>query len=206
MVDNGLIFETLPEGGVPETFTRIDKVARSCNDMTREVLATELYKDLATEYKDGTFAEKMQSLQVETGEKMLAAVDAYIEWKAKYPDITLYKSQDPVSRGEDASINDVVLFLIDNIVKKTKVTDRYDVMSHVCEILECRFGNGAKLEYNLNKLNLRTTKDVLHAVDIYFIMKKLYPDTVFGRQRMHTVWDKSFNMCLPGTSDGVMAS
>ena len=50
---------------------------------------------------------------------------------------------------------------------------------------------------NLAKMNLTTTKDVLYAIDIYFTMKRLYPDTVFGRKRMKSVWAPIFNDCLP---------
>lgn len=94
------------------------------------------------------------------------------------------------SQSPEAIVSDTALFLIDTVVTKTKVTGRYDIVSAVCEILEAKFGDGAKLEANLEKLNLQTTKDILHAVDLYFIMKKLYPDTVFGRDRMVKAWSK----------------
>lgn len=102
-----------------------------------------------------------------------------------------------------SGISDIALFLVDNIVTKTKVTNRYNIMSHVCEILEYRFGDGEKLEQKLDQLNLATTKDVLHVIDIYFTMKKLYPDTVFGRKRMYGVWAPAFEACLPKPDDSI---
>ena len=106
-----------------------------------------------------------------------------------------------VSDVAATGISDITLFVIDNIVKKTHITNRYDVMSHVCEIMEHRFGDGDRLEQNLDRLNLKTTKDVLYAVDIYFIMKKLYPDTVFGRKRMYGAWASAFKACLSKETD-----
>ena len=139
---------------------------------------------------------------IETKEKLLDVADRYLKWKADHPQQE-YVCKDCVdSTKEDgsiaaSSISDITLFVIDNIVKRTRITDRYDVMEHVCDVLEHRFGTGEKLEQNLEKLNLSTTKDVLNAIDIYFVMKQLYPDTVFGRKRMQNVWAPSFQACLP---------
>lgn len=204
MVDTEYILNNLAEDVLPQTIICIDKTARDHGLSDRTSLAMEFYKDLAKEYKGDALPARMRELGVETSEKMLAAIDAYARLKQEYPEAVFYivpeiKESSPRGRESqfsDSEVNDIVLFVIDNIVKKTKTTDRYDVMSHVCEIMEHRFGAGARLEYNLGKLNLKTTKDVLRAIDIYFIMKKLYPDTVFGRQRMHSVWDKSFDACL----------
>lgn len=204
MVDTGYILDNLAEDMMPQTIMCIDKVAQRHDPLDRISLAMEFYKELAKEYKGDSLSARMRELQVDTSEKMLAAVDVYTRLKQQYPEAVFYNAPDPreeplrgrESRFSDSEINDIVLFVIDNIVTKTNNTDRYDVMSHVCEVMEHRFGAGARLEYNLEKLNLKTTKDVLRAIDIYFIMKKLFPDTVFGRQRMHSVWDKSFDACL----------
>jgi len=195
----------LPSGVLPEAIERIDKVAQETNCKDCESLATAVYKSLASEHRDGSLEDAMQSLGIGTSAELLTAVNAYIALKEENPDISFYEApgeESFTSEDDSSEVSDIALFLIDNIVKKTKVTNRYDVMSHVCEILEHRFGDGEKLEQNLKKLHLKTTKQVLHAVDIYFIMKKLYPDTVFGRKRMYGVWASSFSACLSNGSDG----
>lgn len=204
MVDTGYVLSNLAEDMLPQTIICIDKVAQRHGSVDRTALAMEFYKELAKEYKGDALPVRMRELRVDTSEKLLAAVDVYMRLKQQSPEAVFYIAPEPKeepSRGRecrfsDSEINDIVLFVIDNIVTKTNNTDRYDVMSHVCEVMEHRFGAGTRLEYNLEKLNLKTTKDVLRAIDIYFIMKKLFPDTVFGRQRMHSVWDKSFDACL----------
>ena len=37
-------------------------------------------------------------------------------------------------------------------------------------------------------MHLTTTKYILYAIDPYFVLKKLYPDTVFGRERVREAW------------------
>ena len=76
------------------------------------------------------------------------------------------------------------MFVIDNVVRRSRLTNRYDVMERFCAVLEHRFGTGAKLDENLEKMHLATTKDV-------------YPDTVFGRKRMQSVWAPVFQECFP---------
>ena len=200
MFDFGSIFDGLPSGVLPETIVQIDKVAQVAETTNCDDLATDLYKRLAAKYRGDRLYIEMQKLNIETPEKLLAAVDAYLSIKKIYPDTKFYNGADDgdmvVSDVAASGISDITLFVIDNIVKKTHITNRYDVMSHVCEIMEHRFGDGDRLEQTLDSLNLKTTKDVLRAVDIYCIMKKLYPDTVFGRKRMYGAWASAFQACL----------
>lgn len=199
-------FDLLPDEPVPEAMTLIAKVARDGPTEDRFELAATVYKALAMEHRE-QLPEEMERLGIGTRDELLYAVDMYLEdpeaWEVPEDD-----GEDESDADENApslerqeisqsAISDIALYVIDNVVRRTRVTDRYDVMAHVCDVMERRFGSGEKLEQNLAKMNLTTTKDVLYAIDIYFTMKRLYPDTVFGRKRMKSVWAPIFNDCLP---------
>lgn len=199
-------FDLLPDEPVPEAMALIAKVAQDGHAEDRFDLATAVYKALAMEYRD-ELPKEMERLGIGTRDELLYAVDMYLEdpesWK---PQEGCQEEEDeetedapPLERQEvsQSAISDITLYVIDNVVRRTRITDRYDVMAHVCDVMERRFGSGEKLEQNLAKLNLATTKDVLYAIDIYFTMKQLYPDTVFGRKRMKNVWAPIFQACLP---------
>lgn len=205
----------LPEGMTEKLLTVIDKAAQTSDWDSCSDLAASVYKEVATAGTEVEFDPKMEQLGIGTGAKLLAAVDTYISWRDANPDVILYEfpaveeeRQEPEDKQdkkdaltfEGSEISDVALFLIDKIVEKTHLTSRYDVMSHVCDVLEYRFGNGERLEQNLDRMKLSTTKDVLHVIDIYFTMKKLYPDTVFGRKRMYGAWGPALDACLPKQS------
>lgn len=184
----------------------IAKIARDNPLDDRFELAAAVYKALAMEHRDNLLPE-MERLGIGTRDELLDAVDWYLENGDQPDDLIGYGMEEddedeffpPPGRKEvsESSISDITLYVIDNIVRRTRVTDRYDVMAHVCDVMERRFGTGEKLEQNLAKLNLTTTKEVLHAIDLYFTMKRLYPDTVFGRRRMQGVWAPIFQACLP---------
>ncbi len=56
--------------------------------------------------------------------------------------------------------------LIKDTIKEHKVTNRYDLCSIICEELEERF-TGDTLTYQLSRMNLETTGDILDAIDTY---------------------------------------
>lgn len=169
-------------------------------------LATEVYKALAAQHQDGSLKDVMMTLGVGTREGLLEAVRTFLLWRAENPELAQPQEEDddedeePDARFREelsqSSINDTAMFVIDNVVKRSRLTNRYDVMERFCAILEHRFGTGDKLDENLEKMHLATTKDVLQAIDIYFVMKDLYPDTVFGRKRMQSVWAPVFQECF----------
>lgn len=199
----------LPEGMTEKLLIVIDKAAQTSDWDSCSDLAASVYKEVATAGTEMEFDPKMEQLGIGTGARLLAAVDTYISWRDANPDVSLYEhpvaEEEPKDEQgkkdtlafEGSEISDVALFLIDKIVEKTHLTSRYDVMSHVCDVLEYRFGDGERLEQNLDRMKLSTTKDVLHVIDIYFTMKKLYPDTVFGRKRMYGAWGPALDACLP---------
>ena len=198
-------FDLLLEDPDPEAMALIAKVAQDTPTEDRFELATAVYKTLAMEHRENLSME-MNRLGIGTRDELLCAVDQYLENKDEWStpesceeeigdeDLASHLERNEIS---ESSISDITLYVIDNIVRRTRVTDRYDVMAHVCDVMERRFGTGEKLEQNLTKLKLATTNDVLHAIDLYFTMKRLYPDTVFGRKRMQSVWAPIFQVCPP---------
>jgi len=174
----------LPDGVIPEAISEIDKIngmniPEDCGAFAETI-------DKALRAKWGREAKReSQRLGLDTKEGLQHTVDAYITLRKEYPNIAFHN--DYVTRS-GTTVSDTALFLIDVAVREKKITDRFDIVSEVSNMLETRFGDTDKLEVNLEKLNMRTTKDILHAIDLYFIMRELYPDTVFGRERMRKAW------------------
>lgn len=189
---------SLPEGINEKLYELIEKAAHEEKWTNYNELATTIYKEAARTYPSESTKDVLARLGINSGADLVDAISIYMDWRDENPGLgPCCQEKGDMSSG----ISDIALFLVDNIVTKTKVTNRYNIMSHVCEILEYRFGDGEKLEQKLDQLNLATTKDVLHVIDIYFTMKKLYPDTVFGRKRMYGVWAPAFEACLPKSDD-----
>ena len=105
--------------------------------------------------------------------------------RSKYPST---KFADDQIRQGGSDVTDTALFVIDSVVQKYKITDRFDIMSAVCDAVRSKYGEGDRLELHLRRMHLLTTKDVLYAIDIYSTLKQLYPDIVFGRERVRESW------------------
>ena len=56
--------------------------------------------------------------------------------------------------------------LIKDAIKEHHVTNRFDLCQIICEELEEKF-TGDTLTYQLSRMNLETTGDVLDAIDTY---------------------------------------
>lgn len=56
--------------------------------------------------------------------------------------------------------------LIKDAIREHHVTNRFDLCSIICEELEEKF-TGDTLTYQLSRMNLETTGDVLDAIDTY---------------------------------------
>lgn len=175
----------LPKTVNPDAISMMDKLNGMEVPQSRESFAEEVYRALEKDFQGDALSKELQRLRLSTTEELLSSVDAYIALRKKYPGIAFHNE---FMQRSGSEVTDTALFIIDNVVKKARITDRFDIMSEVCTVLENKFGCGDKLEANLNKMNLRTTEDILHAIDLYFVMCRLYPDTVFGRERMQKVW------------------
>ena len=184
--------------GSGKTFTMANVIAQ----VNRPTLVLAHNKTLAAQHRDDSLEDAMLALGVGTREELLEAVRIFQAWRSENPEPaqaqerTKKDDEEPNDQLQEelaqSSVNDTAMFVIDNVVRRSRLTNRYDVMERFCAVLEHRFGTGAKLDENLEKMHLATTKDVLQAIDIYFVMKDLYPDTVFGRKRMQSVWAPVF--------------
>lgn len=175
----------LPTNVVPDAIALMDKINGTHFPINSEILTEEIHNILARDYHGAALDEELQRLKIDTPEGMNLTINAYAALREKHPKMRFCKKSETNSGME---VTDTALFIIDSVVKKHQITDRFDIVSAVCDVLERKFGESERLESNLDKFNLRTTKDILHAVDIYFVMQKLYPETVYGRARMEEVW------------------
>lgn len=57
--------------------------------------------------------------------------------------------------------------LIKYAISQTNSHNRYELCAKVAEIVEERY-NGLNLEYQLDRMGLSTTKQILNAIDTYF--------------------------------------
>lgn len=62
--------------------------------------------------------------------------------------------------------------VITEVYEKTGYTDRYDLLNAVCNELVKRYP-GEKLEYQLGRMKISTTRDILEAIDNMYEMKLL---------------------------------
>lgn len=180
------ILAEIPHGIEPEAIVLMDEMNGMKIPTDTDVFAEEFKEFLQTRASEQTLDEKLKELKLETTEEMRATVDTYFMLRTKHPHMAFHNEFLP---RVGSNVTDNTLFLIDNIVKKTRITDKYGIVDAVCKAIETKFGdNERRLNEGLSKMNLRTTNDILHAVDIYFIMRKLYPDAVFGRERAERFW------------------
>lgn len=78
-------------------------------------------------------------------------------------------------------ITDGIMRMIEQVKKKLNSSDRLEILSLVCHEMEIRYP-GNSLEYHLSQMGIRTTNDILDAIDIYLIMIELEPDTTFEKR------------------------
>lgn len=178
------ILGELPANVIPDAIALMDSINGTHFPICPETLAEEVYSVLAKRHPGSALNEELRRLNLDTTEGMRQAVDAYTALRKTYPKMSFCGKSEMGS----TEVTDTALFIIDSVVRKRHVTDRFDIVSAVCDVMEKKFGESERLERNLDKFNLRTTKDILHAIDIYFVMRKLYPDTVYGRERMVQTW------------------
>ena len=79
------------------------------------------------------------------------------------------------------NVSDGAMRIVEEVVKRTNNRDRSFLLTAICEELETRFV-GESLEYHLSQMHISGTSDILHAIDLYFVMEKLFPGTSFARQ------------------------
>ena len=56
--------------------------------------------------------------------------------------------------------------LIESAIIETHSTNRKVLMGYICDVLTARY-TGSALDYQTERMNFRTTKDILNAIDTY---------------------------------------
>ena len=57
--------------------------------------------------------------------------------------------------------------LIRQAIKETQSNNRYELCAKIADIVETKY-NGLNLEYQLERMNIKTTGQILQAIDTYF--------------------------------------
>ena len=175
----------IPPDVAPEAICLLDEILGHKPVVNRQAVSTAVFEKLESQFQDDELDAELERLHLSKMSEMNAAIDAYDSLCRKFPDA---KFSEERIRGADEDVTDTALFVIDKIVQRDRITDRFDIMSAVCNAIQKKYGSGQKLEAHLQRMHLTTTKDILYAIDIYFVLKKLYPDTVFGRERVREAW------------------
>jgi len=175
----------LPPDVSPEAICLMDDIMGHRPAVSRERLSSAVFERLESQFKDDALDKELNRLHLNQMSDMNKAIGAYNTLCRKFPNTRFAEYH---IRNEANDVTDTALFIIDSVVRQNKITDRYDIMSAVCDAVQNKYGGGDRLDTHLQRMHLATTNDILYAIDIYFIMKKLYPGTVFGRERMRVAW------------------
>ena len=179
------ILQQIPPGVSPEAISLIDTVLNHRPMMNLEASSAAVFEYLENRFQDDALDAELERLHLGQMSEMKAALAVYGALRSKYPRT---KFADDQIRQGGSDVTDTALFVIDSVVQKYKITDRFDIMSAVCDAVRSKYGEGDRLELHLRRMHLLTTKDVLYAIDIYSTLKQLYPDIVFGRERVRESW------------------
>ena len=76
------------------------------------------------------------------------------------------------------NVTEGAMRIIESVVRSEKNHDRNFLLGKVCDELEARYV-GDSLEYHLGQMNISTTSDILHAIDLFFVFEMMFPETSF---------------------------
>ena len=68
--------------------------------------------------------------------------------------------------SEDFKLSRGLKQLIKEAIEETETINRYVICEKIADTVEKRY-NGLNLEYQLDRMNIQTTKQILKAIDIY---------------------------------------
>lgn len=77
-------------------------------------------------------------------------------------------------------ITDGAMRLVEEMAKKHNTKDRHRILCYVCEEMERRYP-GSSLEYHLNQMKIKTTRDILDVIDVYLVLMETDPSISFIR-------------------------
>lgn len=69
--------------------------------------------------------------------------------------------------NEEFKITRGVKQLIKTAISETNSNNRYVLCEKIADMVEGKY-NGLNLEYQLKRMNIQTTKQILKAIDVYF--------------------------------------
>lgn len=67
---------------------------------------------------------------------------------------------------QDAALTRGGKMLIETAIMQTKSTNRREIMNYICDALTTKY-SGTALDYQVERMNFRTTGDILKAIDTY---------------------------------------
>ena len=136
----------------------ISDVANKYGIINRVELVDAVCKELETMWREDCWEERAQEIQLGTTGQISYAFDLY------------YAAEVNSSMAEKLcpSVSEGALRLVGEAVRTVGSVDRIRLLEAICDVLERKF-QGKTLEYHLKQMNLRTTKDILYAIDIYKI-------------------------------------
>ena len=135
----------------------IGDVANKYGIIDRVELVDAVCKELETMWGEDCWEKRAQEIQLGTTGQISYAIDLY------YAEL-----EPPMAEQLCPNVSEGALRLVGEAARAVGSVDRIKLLDAICDVLENKF-HGKTLEYHLKQMNLRTTKDILYAIDIYKI-------------------------------------
>lgn len=81
-----------------------------------------------------------------------------------------FQGSSGIQKNSPPIVTEGAISLISKVVKEQQLSDRMEILSAVCEVLENRWSSNA-LEARLAQMGLQTTSRILYAIDMYLVGK-----------------------------------
>ena len=72
------------------------------------------------------------------------------------------------------NVTEGAMKIVGEVVKKANTHDRSILLERICDELEERYP-GESLEYHLSQMHISSTADIAYAIDMFFVMDKIFP-------------------------------
>lgn len=173
--------------GIPEeTLHFLTTVQQKSGAVDRMELMAQVCNELENQWPDEEDLEfHSNRLCLATTTDILAAIDLIQKQKHESFQEVLSGAnqmieQTPALKREKGTITDGALGIVNAIVLQTHSTDRSYLVEKICEELSARYHKN-NLEYHLTQMNLLSKQDILRVIDIYFIMRRVFPEMSFKK-------------------------
>lgn len=131
----------------------------------REKLMRVVCEELERLWPEDEWEAKAEEAGLSTTAQINTAIEAY--WLA------LEEGRIASNKAHSRNISDGTINLIGEVARSIGSKDRIDILEAVCDHLESRF-HGKSLEYHLQQMNIRTTSDILYAIDLYNVGREYH--------------------------------